>query len=595
MTDYQGMNYTILHTEFYRERAQPGMVVIGSDSHTCSSGALGCLAIGLGAADVTMPLVTGETWFKVPESVNIRLVGSPRPGIGGKDVILYILQQLKRNTVASERIVEFTGPGVKSLSSDARFAISNMTTEFGGVTGVFVPDEITHDFVQKRRLTRHKNLTTYFKPDEDAQYAAVHEIDLGNVKSFLAKYPCPDDVVPVIEHEGMELDGCFIGACTTAEEDLILGALVLEQGLKQGLKPSKKGKRKVVPGSMPILHRLRELHLAEIYEDAGFEIGIPGCSYCVGMSADHAEPGEVWLSSQNRNFENRMGKGSIGHLGSAATVAASSFEMKLTDPHDLLGKIDLSRWNSLRGIFKDSGKAKEAKGVAYVEPNCVPQSSSDAAPAANHPQTSPLVSSKNSANSGPAELLRGKVQQLGDFVDTDALAPAEFLVGMNTNEIAGAHCLEHTNPDFRERAKQGFNIVVAGKGFGCGSSREQAVMALLGCNVQCVIARSFAFIFQRNMPNLGLLGITLQDEAFYEAVTDGTDISIDFNTDTIHLDGREFHFELSQMEKELFDHGGITSAFHHFGNRLFEAMTSKGAGAGRKMEHAVGPHAGLQW
>lgn len=104
------------------------MLVIGSDSHTCSSGALGCLAIGLGAADVTLPLVTGETWFKVPESVNVRFVGVPQPGIGGKDVILYVLQQLKRNTVASERIVEFTGPGLKYLSSDARFAISNMTT-----------------------------------------------------------------------------------------------------------------------------------------------------------------------------------------------------------------------------------------------------------------------------------------------------------------------------------------------------------------------------------------------------------------------------------------------------------------------------------
>ena len=103
------------------------MLIVGSDSHTCSSGALGCLAIGLGAADATLPLVTGETWFKVPDTVNIHLVGSPRPGIGGKDVILYILQQLKRNTVASERIVEFAGSGAKHLSSDARFAICNMT------------------------------------------------------------------------------------------------------------------------------------------------------------------------------------------------------------------------------------------------------------------------------------------------------------------------------------------------------------------------------------------------------------------------------------------------------------------------------------
>lgn len=117
-----------MHTEFYRERAQPGALITGSDSHTCSSGAVGCLAIGLGAADVTMALVTGEIWFKVPECVRITLVGKPARGIGGKDVILHILQQLKRNTVASGRVVEYMGPGLAYLSPDARFAIANMTT-----------------------------------------------------------------------------------------------------------------------------------------------------------------------------------------------------------------------------------------------------------------------------------------------------------------------------------------------------------------------------------------------------------------------------------------------------------------------------------
>lgn len=117
-----------MHTEFFRERAQPGMLAIGSDSHTCSAGAVGCLAIGLGVADVTMALITGEIWFKVPECVNIRLVGTPRKGVSGKDVILYILQQLKRNTVAADRVVEYTGPGAANLSPDARFAIANMTT-----------------------------------------------------------------------------------------------------------------------------------------------------------------------------------------------------------------------------------------------------------------------------------------------------------------------------------------------------------------------------------------------------------------------------------------------------------------------------------
>ena len=128
MTEFQGSNYTIMHTEFYRERAQPGQFIIGSDSHTCSSGANGCLSIGLGATEVTMALVTGEIWFKVPEVVEIRLTGKPARGVGGKDIILYILQQLKRNTVASDRVVEYTGLGCRWLSSDARFAIANMTT-----------------------------------------------------------------------------------------------------------------------------------------------------------------------------------------------------------------------------------------------------------------------------------------------------------------------------------------------------------------------------------------------------------------------------------------------------------------------------------
>ena len=300
-----------MHTEFSRERAQPGQLVVGSDSHTCSAGSVSALAIGLGVADVTLPLITGQTWFKVPETVEIQFINEPKPGLGGKDVILYVLKELKRNTVAAERVVEYTGPGLKYLSCDARFAIANMTTEFGGVTGIFVPDEVTQDFINKRKNPKYKKLATYYRPDDDAQYAESHTIDLSKVEPFVARYPKPDDVVPVSEVSGKKLDGCFIGACTTAREDLVLGALVLEAGLKKGLKPVPHGKRKVVPGSRPILHDLKERGLAKVYEDAGFEIGVPGCSYCVGMSADKAGEGEVWLSSQNRNFENRMGPGMI--------------------------------------------------------------------------------------------------------------------------------------------------------------------------------------------------------------------------------------------------------------------------------------------
>ena len=148
----------------------------------------------------------------------------------------------------------------------------------------------------------------YFKPDEDALYAESFDIDLAEVESTVAVYPAPDDVVCVSEKAGMHLHGVFIGACTTTEEELVLAALVLKVGLAKKL-PMALGKRHVVPGSLPIVEKLRNLGLLEVYEAAGFTRGVPGCSYCVGMAADQAGEGEHWLSSQNRNFKNRMGKG----------------------------------------------------------------------------------------------------------------------------------------------------------------------------------------------------------------------------------------------------------------------------------------------
>ncbi|KAF2122765.1 aconitase family protein [Lophiotrema nucula] len=568
MTEYQGQNYTILHTEFYRERAEPGMIAIGSDSHTCSSGAVGCLSIGLGAADVTMALVTGEIWFKVPECVNIRFVGKPGIGISGKDVILYVMQQLRRNTVASDRVVEYTGPGLKHLSSDARFAIANMTTEFGGITGIFAPDDVTSEFVKGRKNPRNKSNSVYFRPDDDAEYAETHEINLSNVKPFIAKYPNPDDVVPVTEFEGTELDGCFIGACTTAEEDILLGALVLEQAMKEGKKPNGKGKRKVVPGSKPIKRKLEETGLADIYLEAEFEIGIPGCSYCVGMSADQASEGEVWLSSQNRNFENRMGRGSIGNLSSSATVAASSFDMKAADPTDYLNKIDMNRLARLRNVkVSDQSSISPPK---YVEP--AGEIESREATIAETVDDTPAASRISAPSTSSGSPIVGRVQRLGDFIDTDALAPAQYLIHAHSNEAIGAHCLEYTNPEFRQRAKDGFNIVVGGKGFGCGSSRQEAVMALLGCGIQAVVAESFAFIYSRNQPSLGLPGIIIKDPEFYRLAGEGAELSIDLEENKLKVGDEKFGFDFSQMERKLMDLGGITQAFDKYGKELFQKM-----------------------
>ncbi|KAF0325292.1 hypothetical protein GQ607_007619 [Colletotrichum asianum] len=593
MTEFQGHNYTIMHTEFYRELAQPGQIIIGSDSHTCSAGADGCLAIGLGATEVTMALVTGEIWFKVPEVVEIRLIGKPRRGVGGKDIILYILQQLKRNTVAADRVVEYTGPGCRWLSPDARFAVANMTTEFGGITGIFHADEVTKQFIDSRKTAHPKTASYYFKPDEGCSYAESHIIDISLAQPFVARYPSPDDVVPVSEVASTHLDGVFIGACTTAEEDLIMGALVLQAGLEAGKQPVAGGNRRVVPGSRPIADNLRKSGLAEIYERAGFTIGVPGCSYCVGMGADMAQPGEVWLSSQNRNFENRMGNGAIGSLASAATVAASSFNMVVTSPQELIDLVPDERWNSIKG--KGSLPEGPLAQPLWVEP---PGQDAETHEGVEDEQESKLADAGAGDNGATGSgTIKSKVFRLGDFVDTDALAPAQYLLISKNNEELGSHCLEHTTPDFRQKVKEGHEVVVAGKAFGCGSSRQESVQSLLGAGVKCVIAQSFAFIYSRNQPSLGLWGFIINDAQFYEKANMGADIEIDLDRNVVTVDGMSFDFQLSELEKKLTKMGGMTNAFNQFGQRIYDVLTGRSSknGSVLKEPKAKAPQDVMAW
>ncbi|RJE19173.1 Aconitase family [Aspergillus sclerotialis] len=583
LTNYMGQNYTIMHTEFVHERAQPGMLIVGSDSHTCSSGAVSCLGIGLGAADVAMSLLTGISWFKVPECIEIQLLGKPEFGIGGKDVILHILGELKKNTVAANRIVEFCGPGIQYLSCDDRFAICNMCTEFGAITGLFVPDTTVRDYIDRRKRKLHKMAPLYFRPDDDANYAERFKINLEEVQPYIALYPSPDNVVPVSSCGPMCFDGVFIGACTTTEEDLILAALVLRVGIQKNM-PLKKGKRHVVFGSLPITKRLRELGIQDIYTQAGFDQSAPGCSFCVGMGADRAAEGETWLSSQNRNFKNRMGKGSFGNISSAAVVAASSFTMTLTNPTPFLQKVDKEVYKVLTRK-NPSQKQRELSGLIYTEPQI-----STRCDGPGHVG----ISNNSQAIVTPEWIISSKVQNIGDFIDTDAIIPAEHIVGSETDEGLGSHCLEHTHPEFRDAVKSGHQVVVAGEGFGCGSSREDAPRALIGIGVKCVIAKSFAFIYSRNQSTLGLLGITIRDPSFYEtAAVDGTEITISVYKHEIIIGQRKWTFQLDNLEIMMLQNKGLAEAYKKFGKNVFDSLCEGSGNTTMEVEEQV-DHS-LEW
>ncbi|KAL4922383.1 hypothetical protein BDW62DRAFT_217273 [Aspergillus aurantiobrunneus] len=564
IVDFLPANTSIMHTDFTRDRAQPGRIVVGSDSHTCSTGSMGSFAVGFGAADVVMPMVTGETWFRVPEVCRIHFVGRLPFGAGGKDVILHILGLFKRNTIAFQRAVEYGGPGLKELSMDARFAIANMNTEFGGMGACFEADEITADWITRRPRPEHRQGGLYFRADPGARYAEERTIDLSEVGLTMALYPNPDHVVPVSEKAGMKLDGCFIGACTTTEEDLIVGALVLQSGLRAGMTPVAHGKRRVTPGSLTIIKNLERHGLLSIYRQAGFDIGAPGCSYCVGINdVDVAGEGEVWLSSQNRNFRNRMGKGSFGNITCAAAVAASSFTMTVTDPRPLLDRLDKARFVKLVSTWKTS--VRITPEIHEPEPEA-----GDCTPA----MSSMLDSIPREGGMGRSRIVRSKVQRFAENVDTDAIIPAEFMPGVDNADL-GSHCFQYFRSEFREKAMHGSQIIVAEHGFGSGSSREDAVRALLGSGIQAVIAKGFAFIYERNQLNMGLFSIKLQDEEFYANVREDSVVTVNKDSRTIQVEGvdKVFVYEQSEIEEALLDAGGVMPLYTRFGNAVFRQLT----------------------
>lgn len=548
-------NETILHTKFYRDLVQPGQVVLGADSHTSSHGGMGAFAIGLGGADITAAMVLGESWIEVPEAIAVDYEGELPFGIGGKDVILETLGKLGRNTVAMERSVEYRGEAVRKWSTDVRFTIANMTAELGGLNGIFEADEVVAEWLSRR--SSHKDEARYFRADDDAPYVERFRIDLSRLGPVIAKPFSPDNVFPVEELLGMELQGAFIGACTTTEEELVLAALVLERALAAGKKPVATQNRLVVPGDLSIMERLREAGLLAIYEQAGFRVGPPGCSMCLGIASEKAGRGEHWITSQNRNFKNRMGEGSLAYLASAATVAASALELRVADPRPHLAEVDRARYERILG--RDEAKPIEVR-ITEPEIELAEARAQGAAGAANQ----------------DGKVVRARVQRFGDSVDTDAIIPGEFCHLTDLKEI-GDKCFHYVRPEFTEKSRQGHSIVVAGEGWGSGSSREHAVWALKGAGVECVIAKSYAFIHKRNLVNEAVPYLVVTDEAFYELAQEGEELSVELGSGTIThtASGKTFQARpLAPVVQALAREGGLVPAIRRHGNQVFSVLSA---------------------
>ncbi|SHI80563.1 3-isopropylmalate dehydratase large subunit [Desulfofundulus thermosubterraneus] len=306
----------------------PGDVVIGADSHTCTYGALGAFATGVGSTDLAAAMALGEIWLKVPESIKFVYYGELQPWVGGKDLILYTIGQIGVDG-ALYQAMEFTGPAIETLSMDGRLTMSNMAVEAGAKNGIVPPDEITLDYVKGRARRPYR----VYQSDPGARYARVYEFDVSKLEPQVAFPHLPSNVRPVSQAGHVEIQQVVIGSCTNGRlEDLRLAARVL-----QGKKVHPGVRLIVIPGTQEVYRTALKEGLIEIFIDAGAAVSTPTCGPCLGGHMGILAAGERCLATTNRNFVGRMGHPeSEVYLSNPAVAAASAILGRIAAPQEVL-------------------------------------------------------------------------------------------------------------------------------------------------------------------------------------------------------------------------------------------------------------------
>ncbi len=310
----------------------PGEVIVGADSHTCTYGAFGAFATGIGSTEAAAVFATGKIWFKVPPTIKIDVKGNFQKNVTPKDLILAIIGKLGVDG-AIYRATEFTGPTIKSMSIAGRMTICNMAVEMGAKNGIIAPDETTRKFLVDRvkALQDFKSLQS----DKDATYEKTVEFDVSKMPSQVACPSSVDNVKPASEIGTIPIEQAFIGSCTNGRlEDLQVAAQILKgRKIKDGVRAL------VIPASQEVYRQAMREGLLEIFTDAGAIVCGSACGPCLGGHIGLLAAGETCVSSSNRNFIGRMGSTQANvYLASPATVAASAVTGKITDPAELEAK-----------------------------------------------------------------------------------------------------------------------------------------------------------------------------------------------------------------------------------------------------------------
>jgi 3-isopropylmalate dehydratase small subunit len=487
----------------------PGSTFVSTDSHANIMGAVGAFGQGMGDQDIAYAWSAGKVWFKVPKSAKIILKGRPSPEATAKDIVLKMLQVLGAGGLLGYA-AEITGDIVDSLDVPDRVTIASMATEMGGIIALFAPNQAVLDFCRAAGGGDFDLIA----PDADAHYDKTVTVDIEGLRPMIARPGHPEDTVDVADVAGRKVDSVFIGSCTNGRlEDLRRAAHVLEgRTVAPGLV------LKIVPSTRKVWEACLEEGLIDLFTRAGALVGNPGCGGCAAGQIGQNGPGEVTVSTGNRNFAGKQGKGEV-YLASPETAAATA----------VAGVICTADAMPAEPVAFEIGTGAAATGAA-----------ASAAPAGGKPT-----------------ILEGRAWVIDvDNIDTDMIFHNRYLAITDIEQM-GQFTFDNLAgwEDFAKRAKPG-DIVVTGANFGCGSSRQQAVDCFAALGVQALVAVSYGAIYERNAINAGLPLVVA--ELCNAGVRNGDKIHLDLKSGLISWDGGSVQGEpFSEVQMEIYQRGGL--------------------------------------
>ncbi len=491
----------------------PSATAVSTDSHANILGAIGAFGQGMGDMDIAAGWSKGRVWFKVPESVKITLEGEPGKDISAKDVVLNLLSRFGANSLLGYA-VEIYGKTAVEMTLDQRITISSMATEMGAIIILFPPSPEIIEYCS----SRSKAVFTPVFADNDAVYAEAYSIDVEEFKPMVSRPGAPHYTVPVEEVYGLKIDSGFIGSCTNGRmEDMLKAAEILtNRKVAPGVV------LKIVPSTDAIWRKCLETGLIDVFKKAGALVSNAGCAGCAAGQVGQNGPGEVTVSTGNRNFPGKQGKGSV-YLASPEIVAASAVAGFITTPQRIPDKPAEFPPPSVKSVAPDAGK-----------------------------RLTP-VHEKPEVIEGRARVVRR------DNIDTDMIFHNRYLSITDIREM-GQYTLDNLSgfEDFAKKAQPG-DIVITGKNFGAGSSRQQAVDCFISLGVSAIIAESFGAIYERNAINAAFPVVSCSVLGNL-AVSDGDLLRIDLRKGEITniTTGQAIKsLPFSMVQFEIYKKGGI--------------------------------------